>query len=813
MNDPGLEVSIQVSEDTIQRRAPPKRQVRRKEAPPHLDELGEHGRDPLEAATPSVTKKPHKIHHSHPRRRRQIYEDEEESSIYQPTHWWVASTTFPLIAGTFGPIANLFSVCALAQSWRIRILDGSRVPDPPWLIACNTCSLAFALIANIVLLFNFARRIPYSRAQPITISLWYLSCILLIVPIGLTHDSDIYIEAPSIMTHSQAYYYGLISGILYFTISTLLLLSTIGAVIFKAYPASFSTLTPAQRTLMLQTVSFSLYLALGAGIIFSSIEDWGFADGVYWADYTLLTIGLGTDFPLTTTLGRMLLIPYAAFGITLVGLVVSSVRGLMLERAKAKVARRHLGKEREKWKENIRERRQLADIAASTMVSTLPRSVLQDQRERLHNRRLMKLPQQLSKHVSEPLKPEDQYGPWHRAEFELMRFIEAHAESAERYIALGASFLVILIVWFVGSVIFWVCEHRTQGWTYPESIYFTYTTLLTIGYGDFYPNSPAGKPFFVVWSLISVPAMTVLISNMGDTVVKWVQDATLWASRWTILPEWTGPKGQEKRMDRSKAHRIDGRGNPSLDQVPESAASTAVGDPTDKTTSHMHTTETLQRFPPKKHRKHRHEPNDARRPNNNNMDILEHDVEKLGGAVARFEEGEGRSSSLAAQISREISHLAKDLRANPPRKYSWEEWERWLHMLGEREGAVGRVAEGENEEERERRERLSPVPILNSTPNERLPSPTTANSHAPTLIPPSANGDASVAKAKQSSVVQAADDAEHGTDWHWTWLGDHGPLFSRLTETEWLIEKFCFRLEEVLEDEIKEARRGNKAKS
>jgi len=42
-------------------------------------------------------------------------------------------------------------------------------------------------------------------------------------------------------------------------------------------------------------------------------------------------------------------------------------------------------------------------------------------------------------------------------------------------------------------------------------------------------------------------------------------------------------------------------------------------------------------------------------------------------------------------------------------------------------------------------------------------------------------------------------------EWRWTWLGDHGPLFSRLTETEWIIERLCFRLEEFIVDEIREA--------
>ena len=46
--------------------------------------------------------------------------------------WWFASVAFPLVAGTFGPIANLCSVCALVQRWRTSWIDGEEVPDPPW---------------------------------------------------------------------------------------------------------------------------------------------------------------------------------------------------------------------------------------------------------------------------------------------------------------------------------------------------------------------------------------------------------------------------------------------------------------------------------------------------------------------------------------------------------------------------------------------------------------------------------------------------------------------------------------------------------
>ena len=40
------------------------------------------------------------------------------------------------------------------------------------LIAINVVSLAFALAANMLLLLNFAHRVKYAVAQPLTIMFW-----------------------------------------------------------------------------------------------------------------------------------------------------------------------------------------------------------------------------------------------------------------------------------------------------------------------------------------------------------------------------------------------------------------------------------------------------------------------------------------------------------------------------------------------------------------------------------------------------------------------------------------------------------------
>jgi potassium channel subfamily K len=67
-----------------------------------------------------------------------VGEQEEEESFLMPARWWYASTAFPLIAGTFGPMANAFSICALVENWRVSIPKGGTeehgidVPDPKW---------------------------------------------------------------------------------------------------------------------------------------------------------------------------------------------------------------------------------------------------------------------------------------------------------------------------------------------------------------------------------------------------------------------------------------------------------------------------------------------------------------------------------------------------------------------------------------------------------------------------------------------------------------------------------------------------------
>jgi potassium channel subfamily K len=238
---------------------------------------------------------------------------------------------------------------------------------------------------------------------------------------------------------------------------------------------------------MLQTILLSLYLALG-GAIFSAIEGWDFVDAVYWADYTLLTIGLGTDFPVTRVGGRMLLLPYAAVGIVFVGLIIGSVRDLVVERAKTRITKRRLEKERERWESIIdetstqahkhRHGQSSSERTLKRFFKSIPLPEEEPEPEPESESETKYCPHHLDQQTPSHPHPEKEteHKLFRRREFELMRYIEKAASKTESYIALGFSVFVFLIVWVGGSLVFWACETNVR---LPFTLLFYFISLPT----------------------------------------------------------------------------------------------------------------------------------------------------------------------------------------------------------------------------------------------------------------------------------------------------------------------------------------------
>ena len=468
-----------------------------------------------------------------------------------------------------------------------------------------------------------ARRLSFSVAQPITILGWYLSSILLIA--DLASIVRIVKVPGQRRALTQAFYYAIFAAALYFIIASLMVFTVVGA--WRGHYSKEFKLNMSQRTLMLQTISFMIYMVGGAGV-YAKIEGWLFLDALYFTNYTLLTVGIG-DYAPSTHLGRGLLFPYAIGGIVILGLVIGSIRSLVLERGKKKLASRLVEKKRE------------------LLLKTL---IKKGETDKLN-------PIQSKQHAEEVGMSERER---RKTEFELMRKIQQQASTRQKWQALLVSGSAWLFLWLIGAVVFYKAEHEQQ-WSYFQSVYFSYTTLLTIGFGDYKPFSNSGKAFFVFWSLLAVPTLTIVISNMGDTVVKVISDLTLYLGEFTVLPGDAPVRDRMKRLaNKSTNNRLfedapDFKEPPGmLPQKPDTEKGAAGG------------------------------------PGAAATDFLAAQVEDEELKEAR--EAEARGDTLHEDLHKyhyllvkEFRNVMKHLNESPPRKYSYEEWAWFLKLMGEDE--------------------------------------------------------------------------------------------------------------------------------
>lgn len=671
----------------------------------------------------------------------------QDKAQAMPTRWWYASTAFPLIAGTFGPLANAFSICALVENWRVEVplggteAHGIDVKDPKWLIAVNAVSLVLALIANLSLLMNMAKRVRFEIAQPITIVGFWSASVLLIAL--LSNASTARFDAPNVQNQAltQAYYYGIFAASLYQIISYLMCITVWGA-----YRGSYSKdfeLTVAQRTLMLQTISFLVYLLVGA-LIYSHVENWKFLDAVYYVDFTLLTVGIG-DYSPTTHLGRSLLFPIAVGGIITIGLVVSSIRSLVLDRGAEKLSARMTEKTRARVVKQI--------SAAAT-------------KEKLPIKPVFHLDSNTAQNLAtDPV--DDHVGELERRkiEFEAMRSVQDMAARERRYMALAASSFAFAVLWFVGAFVFFKAE-RNQNWTYFQALYFSYTSILTIGYGDFYPMSNSGKPFFVFWSLLAVPTLTILISSMGDTVVKGVKDATIWLGEISLLPS-TNTRTRERLKIGAYRATLGKLRSVKPEAVDQEKAVYEEEEDEDWANFRQLHPGLAKVF----------DASDRKKIDHKNMQILD----RLADAWAFSEEGDEKEARIRqdrrAQAEHHYRHLLisqipkiyADTKSLTPKQYSYVEWTFYLRLIGE----------DESDSSLHRRARPTPK----AQPHHKDNQGQAANEQSPHQLRP--------------TTLKQEDEDRQGKP-KWSWIGQYSPLMQDKDEAEWILERLFQRLEESL---------------
>lgn len=576
-----------------------------------------------------------------------------------------------------------------------------------------------------------ARRVSFSTAQPITILGFWSASILLIALIAVASND---LRAPGVQDQAltQAYYYAIFAAALYQMISCLMCVTVWGA--YRGHYSREFKLTMSQRTLMLQTISFMAYLLIGAAI-YSHIEGWDFLDAMYWADFTCLTVGIG-DYAPATDLGRGLLFPYAFGGIVSLGLVVGSIRSMVLDRGKKKLYAR--------------------------MTETTRKSILK-QINAKNDKSVGAKVRGLDKHTAstlalDPTSCKMTEKERRRAEFEAMRAVQDLATSKRKWISLAISGGIFVLLWFIGALVFYKAE-KNQNWSYFGSLYFAYTSLLTIGYGDFSPFSNSGKPFFVFWSLLAVPALTILISDLGETVIKIIKDFTIYLGEITILPSDEGglndslKYGIYKLTGGKVGNKVRGKGD-----------SHSEG----KSTDIPHILQQSEKLSPRQQ----------------DVEALQHGLDSLASEEKREEQEARTHGNKVAEdehhyrylLIAEMKKMYSYVNSEPPRKFTYDEWAYYLRLLGE-------------DEYDERYHRRAPVEVRNGKGDNEIDRSGSS--------PNQDGGEDTEDTQQEAPTNQFAKDKDDIKEW--SWLGNRSPLMGDKDEAEWILE----RLFAVLERDLK----------
>ncbi|XHG05558.1 hypothetical protein AWENTII_008777 [Aspergillus wentii] len=461
-------------------------------------------------------------------------DDEEDQN------WWFASTAIPLIAASIGPLANVMSIAALITPWRndiyydksdqfgLPVQEGFR--DPRWCTALNATSLACGVFGNLFLLCNFTRAVRYIIALPASIILWLLATVILI---GITAAMHIYQSPSPGQIYSEAYWSAVIAAVLYFILCIILMINMLGYFLGH-YPQHFA-LTDDQRTLILQTMAFMVWLLVGAAIFQQAIGI-PFSDALYFCDLTILTLGFGDITP-QDSVARGLVLPYAVIGIIILGLAVGSIHRFGKQLRYENVVRKHIERKRQstfersttyepRSKEAELKRLGLPSRAMEEPIESTQQTSQISSKSRRRKRPIRSAIGALSRPKLLVMREE-------KDRFDAMRAIQRETIRFRRWTNLVFIIIIFGIFWSCGAIVFWKLENIT----YFEALYFGFCSLLTIGYGDIAPKTNAGRPFFFVWSLCAVPTMTVLISEMGDTIIAGFKHATNRVGEWTVLPQ------------------------------------------------------------------------------------------------------------------------------------------------------------------------------------------------------------------------------------------------------------------------------------
>jgi len=78
------------------------------------------------------------------------------------------------------------------------------------------------------------------------------------------------------------------------------------------------------------------------------------------------------------------------------------------------------------------------------------------------------------------------------------------------------------ILAFTVGMILWasVFYHFVEGWSWLDSVYFSVVTISTVGFGDFAPETAAGKIFTMAYISVGLGIFVTAASTVADTILS-----------------------------------------------------------------------------------------------------------------------------------------------------------------------------------------------------------------------------------------------------------------------------------------------------
>lgn len=94
----------------------------------------------------------------------------------------------------------------------------------------------------------------------------------------------------------------------------------------------------------------------------------------------------------------------------------------------------------------------------------------------------------------------------------LRPLVSAAVRSADfRVLATASAMLVV-----IGATFF----HFVEGLRWLDAVWFSVITLTTVGYGDFSPQTDAGKVFTMLWLLLGLGVLAGFIGVVADLATQ-----------------------------------------------------------------------------------------------------------------------------------------------------------------------------------------------------------------------------------------------------------------------------------------------------